>query len=276
MIRVIYPEILGGYNIKIEEAPYQINYGDICGGVLINDLWAITTAHCGTDSKYIRIGSKYRLRGPKVKILVHIVHPLFGKLHEFDYDLQLLRFHRRLRFNKLVQPIGISDGECGNSIYVSGWGYPKEKGEYQDILQQVELKSVPMDICQKVNQSWYNNTLTNRMFCAGGGSHDACQDSVNRIMDNRFALELSLCCSSDHVRESAGFHTPPLSKGLKTFKHCFLFLMYQGDSGGAAVAYGRLVGLSTFGYGCGRNIPGVYLNVSEPTIREWIRTIAEV
>lgn len=80
-----------------------------------------------TDSTYIRVGSKYRLRGRKVKIFIHIVHPLFGRKHEFDYDLQLLKTFRSLKFSNLIQPIAFCDGECGNSIYVSGWGYPMEK-----------------------------------------------------------------------------------------------------------------------------------------------------
>ncbi|XP_059048627.1 transmembrane protease serine 9-like [Achroia grisella] len=209
--------IIGGYDIDIQDAPYQINYGDICGGVLIGENWAITTAHCGTEPNYIKIGSRYRHSGFKVKITKHILHPIYGRSHRFDYDIQLLKF-RRLHFSKLVAGIRISEGECG-SIRVSGWGYPKEKGDYNDVLQQVQLNIVPMEICQAVNRPYYNQTLTERMFCAGGDEQDAC----------------------------------------------------QGDSGGSAVSFGRLVGLSAFGFGCGRNIPGVYVNVSNKYIRNWIR-----
>ncbi|KAH9628949.1 hypothetical protein HF086_006318 [Spodoptera exigua] len=83
-----------------------------------------------------------------------------------------------------------------------------------------------MKDCQKVDNKWYNHTLTPRMFCAGGWGLDACQ-----------------------VRP--------------------LFLL-QGDSGGAAVSLGRLIGLSSFGFGCGRNMPGVYTNISDRGIRDWI------
>ncbi|XP_026733897.1 trypsin-7-like [Trichoplusia ni] len=152
-------------------------------------------------------------------ILSHSIHPMFGHEHKFDYDVQLLKLFRGLYISKLVSPIIISGGECGENIYVSGWGYPQEKGEYQDTLQQARMGIVSMEECQEVEQSWYNHTLTSRMFCAGGWSQDAC----------------------------------------------------QGDSGGAAVSFGRLVGLSSFGFGCGRKLPGVYANVSEKNIREWIR-----
>ncbi|CAD0206209.1 unnamed protein product [Chrysodeixis includens] len=167
--------ILGGYDIKIRNAPYQVNYGDVCGGALIHKKWALTSAHCGSDHDFIRIGSSYRLRGPKVMILSHTLHPKFGHQHKFDYDVQLLKLFRGLYLSKLVSPITISRGECGDNIYVSGWGYPKEKGEYQETLQQAKMELVSMEECQQVEQSWYNHTLTTRMFCAGGWSQDACQ-----------------------------------------------------------------------------------------------------
>ncbi|XP_068624611.1 trypsin-7-like [Battus philenor] len=205
-------------------APYQVNYGDVCGGVLIDHFWALTTAHCGIELTYIRIGSRHRLNGPKVTIDQHLVHPEYGEQHAFDFDVQLLRFQRRLHFSEMVSMIRLSNGECGDNVIVTGWGYSVEKGDYKDILQRVKVPLVSMQECQKVNQFSYNHTLTPRMFCAGGEDGDAC----------------------------------------------------QGDSGGAAVSYGKLVGLSSFGFGCGRGIPGVYTNISDPQIAAWIRMHAPV
>ncbi|CAK1595401.1 unnamed protein product [Parnassius mnemosyne] len=211
--------IFNGHDIRIEAAPYQVNYGDICGGVLIHQQWALTTAHCGTEKTYIRIGSKHRLRGPKVIVDRHLIHPKYRIEHSFDYDVQLLRLRRKLHFSERIAKIEISDGNFDEDIEVSGWGYPVEKGDYKDVLQLVRVPIVPIQKCQEVNEFWYNHTLTPRMFCAGGEDGDAC----------------------------------------------------QGDSGGAAVSFGRLVGLSSFGYGCGRNIPGVYTNLSDIGIRTWIQ-----
>ncbi|XP_046973840.1 trypsin-5-like [Vanessa cardui] len=210
--------ILGGTDVDIEHASYHVNYGDICGGVLLDKKWVLTAAHCGNESDFIRVGSRYRLKGPRIRIKLHIIHPLYKKDHLFDYDVQLLELYRDLRFGVRVRNIKINDGICGDHITVSGWGYSEEKGDYRDMLQQVKLQLVSLQECQKVEQSWYNNTLTSRMFCAGDEDGDAC----------------------------------------------------QGDSGGGAVSYGQLVGLSSFGFGCGR-VPGVYINVSSPYIRQWIR-----
>ncbi|XP_063897953.1 trypsin-2-like [Helicoverpa armigera] len=209
--------IIGGYEIEIHLAPYQVNYGDECGGALIHRKWVLTTAHCGTNHTYIRVGSSHRLRGPKILVISHFIHPMYKKKHEFDYDVQLLAI-RSLHFSRMVYPINISE-HFGQNIYVAGWGYQKERGDYHDTLQQAMITMVPMKECQTVKNKWYNHSLTPRMFCAGGWGRDAC----------------------------------------------------QGDSGGPAVSRGKLVGLSSFGFGCGRRMPGVYTNISESSIREWIR-----
>ncbi|CAK1546661.1 unnamed protein product [Leptosia nina] len=176
------------------------------------------------DKDFIRVGSKYRLTGPKINIKSHFVHPLYGLQHRFDYDVQLLELFRCLSFGRTVSNIEISQGVCGDDVIVTGWGYSEEKGDYNDILQRVKIEVVPLAACQKVKNPWYNHTLTTRMFCAGDEQGDAC----------------------------------------------------QGDSGGAAVSYSRLVGLSSFGYGCGRHLPGVYVNLSHPDIRIWIRQYTRI
>ncbi|CAH2099078.1 unnamed protein product [Euphydryas editha] len=214
----LFIRILGGSDISIEQAAYSVNYGDICGGVLLHKKWVLTAAHCGIESTYIRVGTRHRLGGLKIKIKNHIIHPLYQKDHTFDYDVQLLELYRQLRFGETVNNIAISSGEFEEHINIAGWGYGMEKGDYKDILQQVKIPVVPFEKCQKVDQPWYNNTLTSRMFCAGGKNGDAC----------------------------------------------------QGDSGSGAVSNGRLIGISSFGFGCGR-VPGVYINVSRPYIREWLR-----
>uniref|UniRef100_A0A1B0D824 Uncharacterized protein n=2 Tax=Phlebotomus papatasi TaxID=29031 RepID=A0A1B0D824_PHLPP len=47
----------------------------------------------------------------------------------------------------------------------------------------------------------------------------------------------------------------------------------QGDSGGAVVQNGKLVGLVSFGYQCAlENFPGVNTNIVAPSIRNFIQS----
>lgn len=49
----------------------------------------------------------------------------------------------------------------------------------------------------------------------------------------------------------------------------------QGDSGGPMFSGGRVVGATSYGEGCARpNKPGVYARVGDPTLGNWIKSIA--
>lgn len=79
-----------------------------------------------TNHTHVRVGKTWRLKGPPVKILEHIVHPKYQLEHKFDYDVQLLKLFRALRFHKTVKPIHIGKTH-DRSVFVSGWGYSKER-----------------------------------------------------------------------------------------------------------------------------------------------------
>lgn len=51
----------------------------------------------------------------------------------------------------------------------------------------------------------------------------------------------------------------------------------EGDEGSPLVVNGELVGIASFGHGCGRkNFPGVSANIATPKLRQFIKSVANV
>lgn len=54
-----------------------------------------------------------------------------------------------------------------------------------------------------------------------------------------------------------------------------MWVCSQGDSGGPATIHGKVVGLVSFGVGCGmKERPGVYANL--PAVRDWVQNVTEL
>ena len=215
--------IVGGVEINIEDAPYQISlqkYGShICGGSIISEGFVLTAAHC-TDgavasSMSVRIGSsKYASGGVTIKVEKIIQHELYNK-RNVDYDFSLLKLASEIEFDETKQPVELPELNepvaDGTSCFVSGWGNTQNAAESRAHLRAAFVPSVNQVDCNKAYVAF--GGVTDRMICAGypEGGKDAC----------------------------------------------------QGDSGGPLVANGKLVGVVSWGYGCAKpGYPGVYSRVA--------------
>ncbi|XP_068623985.1 uncharacterized protein [Battus philenor] len=215
--------IVGGEDIDITEAPYQISllkHGrHSCGGSIIANDIILTAAHCviNSDAKdyTVRVGSSSNLNGGEIYSVDNLLwHPKFTYT-KMDSDIALLHLAKPLQFNYSVAAIELMDRDeeipDGDITMVSGWGNLREGGGYPTTLQMVLVPIVSHDECAKSYASLY--TITSTMLCAGvpEGGKDAC----------------------------------------------------QGDSGGPLVHNGRLAGVVSWGLGCARpNYPGVYAKVA--------------
>ncbi|KAI4503887.1 hypothetical protein M0802_001290 [Mischocyttarus mexicanus] len=182
--------IVGGRASEPEAYPYLIAmYKDgyfHCGGVILNEYWIVTAAHCLVQAKHyyeIRAGILRRSSfSPMTQNRIAqtiIIHP--------DYDSNLMRndvglimLDAPLRFNRWVRPACFPDEKISGSIWnqvpstdtmciVLGWGALKEQGPDIDQLREVEVPILPD--CLNIR---YDSVTE---ICAGypeGGS-DACQ-----------------------------------------------------------------------------------------------------
>ncbi|XP_050061752.1 serine proteinase stubble-like isoform X2 [Aphis gossypii] len=238
--------IVGGNKVSFGEWPWQISLRHQkqsihkCGAVLINENWAITTAHCVinvpvTDihlvfGKYNFLVKDEPYGNVTRKLQTVITHPKF-KSNETNYDLALLKFDKPVKFQPNILPVCIPEDDfnfVGYSARVTGWGTLYYGGHWPTILQAVTVPVVSNSVCE-------------RMFLAAG--------YVKKIPDT------FICAGT----EKGGFDA------------C------KGDSGGPMVVQRPdkrwlVAGITSWGMRCGEpNSPGVYMRISK--FKDWINQI---
>jgi trypsin len=89
-------KIVGGFQIRIENAPYQISlqlyHLHICGGSIIVENWILTASHCTAGRQpadlSIRAGSTAFKTGGEVIAVKNIIqHPNYTSHYDYDYSL---------------------------------------------------------------------------------------------------------------------------------------------------------------------------------------------
>ncbi|XP_063389902.1 trypsin-7-like [Cydia fagiglandana] len=185
--------IVGGKSIDIKDAPYQVLYGEYCGGTLIAPEWVLTAAHCREKETFVLVGSTFRSLAVRYNICAHFTHPLWSmnsKLHPHDWDFQLVLLEKPVPTTPMSRPIAIgrlTDVIPGALVAVSGWGHTQyKKSAMQDHLRRVYVPVIPDEICKILPNVNYHN-ITDRMFCAGflNGTKDSCQgDSGGPVIYN--------------------------------------------------------------------------------------------
>ncbi|KAM6221016.1 plasma kallikrein [Rhynchocyon petersi] len=185
--------IVGGTNSSRGEWPWQVSLqvtltiqSHLCGGSIIGHQWVLTAAHCfdGLSSPDIWRSygailnlSEITRETPFSQIREIIIHPQY-KISEGGHDIALVKLEAPLNFTELQKPICLPSKYDTNTIYtncwITGWGYNKEKGEIQSILQKANIPLVTNKECQARYRDY---AITNQMICAGykEGGTDACK-----------------------------------------------------------------------------------------------------
>ncbi|XP_053674146.1 transmembrane protease serine 9-like [Anopheles nili] len=231
--------IVGGQATGVNEFPWmaRLSYFNrfYCGGMLINDRYVLTAAHCVKGFMWFMIkvtfGEHNRCDDsvrPETRFVLRAIAQKFSFLN-FDNDIALLRLNDRVPITDFIRPICLpSDPDnayVGTNGTATGWGTLKEDGKPSCVLQEVEVPVLSNEVCS-TQTNYTASMITDNMLCAGYlgvGEKDSC----------------------------------------------------QGDSGGPLIAEREdkryeLIGVVSWGNGCARPYyPGVYTRVTR--YLDWIR-----
>ncbi|XP_023603935.1 kallikrein-7-like [Myotis lucifugus] len=141
-----------------------------CAGVLVNQQWVLTVAHCRLSEYIVQMGSDLLFDGhaQRIRTTQSFVHPWYNHSN-YNYDIMLLKLPSPVTLSPTVNTIDLPSSckDPGTSCTVSGWGVttadaatnPSElmcsnvniisaqecKQSYQDLLKRYMLCAVPPD-----------------------------------------------------------------------------------------------------------------------------------
>ncbi|XP_067138471.1 serine protease filzig-like [Centruroides vittatus] len=202
--------IVGGLDTYFGKWPWQalvkeatwlgIFIKNKCGGVLINNRYVLTAAHCqpGFLSSLIVILGEYDLSGdfeslkPVTRnVKKMIVHRDYNS-QTFENDLALLQMDQPVEFQPHIVAICLPDDKedfTGKIAHVSGWGKLSHGGSIPNVLQEVHVPIVSNSKCQKMFLSaGHIKAIRDTFICAGyeDGGQDSCEgDSGGPLMIQR-------------------------------------------------------------------------------------------
>ncbi|MEE6481960.1 hypothetical protein FKM82_013082, partial [Ascaphus truei] len=127
----LYDRIIGGEQCVAHSQPWQVSlhYFDrhACGGILIDNSWVLTAAHCQLPSLQIRLGDHNLQAYEETEQFTYAdkicPHRNFNE-YTYDNDIMLLKLPSPAILNGYVQiiPLASSPVADGTNCIVSGWG----------------------------------------------------------------------------------------------------------------------------------------------------------
>ncbi|XP_006834572.1 PREDICTED: plasma kallikrein [Chrysochloris asiatica] len=185
--------IVGGTRSSLAEWPWQVSLqvtlktqSHMCGGSIIGNQWVLTAAHCFDGLAWPDIWriyggilniSEITKETPFSQIKEIIIHQQYA-VSEGGHDIALVKLETPLNYTELQKPVCLPSKDDTNTIYtncwITGWGFNKEKGEIQNILQKANIPLVTNEECQR---RYSDYEITKQMICAGykEGGTDACK-----------------------------------------------------------------------------------------------------
>ncbi|XP_031214381.1 putative serine protease 47 isoform X2 [Mastomys coucha] len=176
-------KVFGGQDTLAGRWPWQASLlyrgVHLCGAVLIDSHWLVSTAHCflnksqAPEDYEVLLGNNQLYQETKhtQKISVnHIInHPDFEKFHSFGSDIAMLQLRLPVNFTSYVVPACLPSKDTQLSNHTSCWITAKLLPPFS--LQEGEVGIIENEFCnalygQRPDQS--RNYVHEEMLCAGG------------------------------------------------------------------------------------------------------------
>nr|XP_042134585.1 putative serine protease 47 isoform X1 [Peromyscus maniculatus bairdii] len=261
-------KVFGGQDTSAGQWPWQASLLyrglHLCGAVLIDSHWLVSTAHCFLNKSQapgdyqVLLGNTqlYQRTQHTQKMSVNriIKHPDFEKFHSFGSDIAMLQLCLPVNFTSYVVPACLppKDTQLLNytSCWITGWGMLSEdskgkrswRGSKGRKRRKTRAKLLPPFSLQEGEVGIIENELCNALYGQRPGQ------------SRGYVHEEMLCAG-----------------GLSTGKS-----ICRGDSGGPLICYQTsawvLVGLASWGLDCRHPIyPSVFTRVTYFT--DWISQV---
>ncbi|KAK2150171.1 hypothetical protein LSH36_419g00023 [Paralvinella palmiformis] len=181
--------IVGGTRANHGEYPWLVSLvrgsSHFCGGMIIDDHWIVTAAHCVKSWWDNNIWDWYRVRVGEYNRLVTDADELTLKIDKVikhaDYsdmtsanDIALIKTSKKIVFNEYVKPICLPGANTqlsiNSDVEIAGWGVTEDDlTSASEIVQKANMKLASLSLCQRT----YGSRIVNDdMLCVTDGYGD--------------------------------------------------------------------------------------------------------